>query len=400
MLSATLIWPGLAGAQEIIRTEYGNVFVIPLKDYLDRAKRPACHKLPRIIGYKAFQSQDQQNFTPEEYRLLAGDSPYLGLRGHDYWYDRDKRQHVPWDDLFKRYGPFQSGNWDDLPVLCGAKDQPKPKVVKTTPAKNPATRYSGFNDYILHRAPGLVTQSYYDSPGDQWCRHVYVSVIAEYENDQAKKSLLFSGPATYLEDNIIPEIKKICPEFPNAAKYYRQTIAFKFRPKVVAIADERINPDKLNFTMEDDGSPRLIRDIAYKNWMKYNTNTVGKELVIEFVQLENERLFSQESGLLELYITSSNTGLGLAKLERDIKGNSPRTRNLIRHYTHALDQFKKAKKALDKAAALNAPLTLSATGQIDELVSVYFRHKTLADKSLQAALDIPPPKLAIPEASP
>ena len=110
---------GTAHAQQVISTEYGDVFVMTFEEYLDKENRPVCGKLPRVINYKAFQSQDNQNFTEREYLMLAGDAPFLALRGHDWWYSRDQRKQVSWDELYAIYGSFDSGNYDQLPVLCG-----------------------------------------------------------------------------------------------------------------------------------------------------------------------------------------------------------------------------------------------------------------------------------------
>jgi len=96
-----LICSGRVIAQEIVHTEYGNVFVISFKEYMENdSKRASCKKLPTLISYKAFQSQDNHNFTKEEYQLIAGEAPYLGLRGHNSWYDRNAQKFVGWDQLF------------------------------------------------------------------------------------------------------------------------------------------------------------------------------------------------------------------------------------------------------------------------------------------------------------
>ena len=128
-------------AHEIIETEYGNVFVVTFKEYSDRTRDWTCHELPGTIRYKAFQSQDEQNFTPAEYRKLAGDAPYLGLRNYESWYDKQQRKYVGAEQLFEKFGPFHSGKWDNLPILCGAKDASviarKKKEQQNTSANNP-----------------------------------------------------------------------------------------------------------------------------------------------------------------------------------------------------------------------------------------------------------------------
>jgi len=82
-----------------------------------------CGKLPRVISYKAFQSQDNENFTEAEYQTLAGSAPYLGLRSPDFWYSKAKSKQVSWDELYAVYGSSQSGSWDHLPVLCGVNTE-------------------------------------------------------------------------------------------------------------------------------------------------------------------------------------------------------------------------------------------------------------------------------------
>ncbi|MAT92333.1 MAG: hypothetical protein CME59_07005 [Halioglobus sp.] len=109
-------------AHEIINTAHGDVFVITYKEYVNRNKNGIdCGKLPRVIAYKGFQSQDNENFTEAEYQALAGDAPYLGLRSADFWYSKARRKLVSWDELFAVYGSSHSGGWDHLPVLCGVR---------------------------------------------------------------------------------------------------------------------------------------------------------------------------------------------------------------------------------------------------------------------------------------
>lgn len=392
-----IFFVGVAGissayAQDIITTEHGNVFVLPLKQYVvDWDKRQTCSKLPRVISYKAFQSQGNHNFTPEEYQQLAGDAPYLGLRSHDLWYDRDQRKVVSSSDLFPVYGPFTSGKWDDLPVLCGASDQPKPKPAAVSRDKKAVDNYPEFTDYVLHRAPGIVTHSHFYSPGKAWCEHVYVSVIAEYENDQAKSSLLAANPAEYLKDTIIPEIKKICPDFPNANQYLDQTLdskqmlVLKFRPQEGRIADERINPDKLNFKIDDTGHLKLARDRAYRNWLTYNDKPDAHEAISNIVQAENKQVLARESDWLELYIMAADIGLKFAHTHQDIHGNSKRVSRQIEYYEYALEQLRKASKILEQAITVNQALSLSSVGEVDALLKAYFSDKLRGQSAMKNA---------------
>ena len=384
-LLAAVVVISSAHAQDIITTEYGNVFVIPFKQYLDRDNRPSCSRLPGVISYKAFQSQDNHNFTAEEYRQLAGDAPYMGLRGHNSWYDRDQRKMVSWDDLFPVYGDFGSGKWDDLPVLCGAKDQPKPKPAAVSRDKESVDDYPEFTDYVLHRAPGLVTHSHFYSAGKAWCQHAYVSVIAEYESDGVKSSLLAANPAVYLKNTIVPEIKKICPDFPNANQYGKQILVLKFRPRVGRIADERINPDKLNFKIDDKGYLKLIRDAAYRNWLTYNDKPGAREAIINIVKAENSQVISKESGWLELYIKGANIGLNLARLHQDIHGDSKRVRRQIDYYEYALEQLQKASKTLKQAFTVNQALSLTTFDEVDALLKAYFSDKARGQSAMKRA---------------
>ncbi|AFI83618.1 hypothetical protein [Methylophaga nitratireducenticrescens] len=137
--------------------------------------------------------------------------------------------------------------------------------------------YNDLNEFTLDEAEGFRTLSSFYSSGSQWCSHPYVRVVVEYENKAIRKSVLTSNPANYLQQTIIPEIKKICPKFPHAAKYHKQVIDFRFRPKRGGIADERINPDKLGFQIDDQGNVSLIKDIAYRNWSDTNKGSYAFE---------------------------------------------------------------------------------------------------------------------------
>lgn len=385
MLPIALAGISSTQAQDIITTEYGNVFVISFKQYLDRDKRPSCSRLPGVISYKAYQSQDNHNFTAEEYRQLAGDAPYMGLRGHNSWYDRDQRKMVSWDDLFPVYGDFSSGKWDDLPVLCGAKDQPKLKPAAVSRDKKSVDDYPEFTDYVLHRAPGLVTHSHFYSAGKAWCQHAYVSVIAEYENDQVKSSLLAANPAAYLKNTIIPKVKQICPDFPNANQHSKQLLVLKFRPEEGRIADERINPDKLNFKIDGSGDLLLVRDGAYRNWLTYNDNPDAHEAMKNILKAQNDQITRKESNWLELYIQAATIGLGLAKAHRDIHGNSGRVKRRIEYYEYAVDQLQKARGTLGQAITANQSLSLADAGKVDARLKAYFSDKARGKRAMEKA---------------
>lgn len=137
--------------------------------------------------------------------------------------------------------------------------------------------YNDLNDFILHEGKGFTTMSSFYSSGSQWCSHPYVRVVVEYDNKAVRQSVLTSNPATYLQQTIIPEIKKICPKFPHAALYNKQVIDFRFRPKQGGIADERINPDRLGFNIDDQGQVKLTKDLAYRNWKDANKGSYAFE---------------------------------------------------------------------------------------------------------------------------
>ena len=132
VLTTLTVYSPQAYAIEFISTEHGKVFVLPFSEFKQKDSRPVCRKLPPIIQHKAHQTAEGYNFTPEEYKRLAGNSPYLGLRGLDSWYGRDERKVVTLSEAFQPTPAFSSGAYDNYPILCGA-DAPK----KAAPSINP-----------------------------------------------------------------------------------------------------------------------------------------------------------------------------------------------------------------------------------------------------------------------
>lgn len=131
-------------------------------------------------------------------------------------------------------------------------------------------RRNEINEYELYVNDGVKVVSWFDQRGPAWCEHAYVSVIAEYDDVAARRTLLAPDHSTFLEQNVVPGIKKICPEFPHAAKHARQIIQFKFRPKEGRIDDERANPHRLNFSVSDNDRISLITDLAYDEWKEHD----------------------------------------------------------------------------------------------------------------------------------
>ena len=393
-----------ANAQEVIETEFGNVFVTTFKAITDRSNRASCHKLPGVINYKAFQSQDNHNFTAEEYQRLAGDSPFLGLRGYDYWYDRDQRRYVEWSELAGRYGAFQSGQWDDLPVLCGTKNQPAakpaPRQAMTAQAQKTPTVRQGFHDYTLHEGDGFRVLSYFDSPGAQWCRHIYVTVIAEHERDEVRTSILAQGPAALLEQEIVREIKKICPVFPNAYEHTRQIVTLKFRPAEGGIEDESLNPDKLSFSLDEAGGVSLIRDLAFRNWVERNQGTAAHEALmasIERGESRQQRLNHNERllGHIKRSLDSVNRSLQLCLNRRDIylgafslSANPDYFAALNLNedaklkFDAALQYYLKAEQALQSAQSLSDLFADSAEAQADSHLDEFRQQQARGDAAL------------------
>jgi hypothetical protein len=139
-----------AYAIEYISTEHGDVFVLPFSEFKQKESRPVCGKLPPVIQHKAHQTAEGYNFTPEEYKRLAGNSDYLGLRGLDTWYGRDERKVVFLSEAFQPAPAFSSGAYDNYPILCGVSTPEKPM-----PATNPVMAWKKGEKYCDGNFCGL-----------------------------------------------------------------------------------------------------------------------------------------------------------------------------------------------------------------------------------------------------
>lgn len=263
---------------------------------------------------------------------------------------------------------------------------------------NEQAQRNEINDYVLHQSKGLKSVSWFSQSGPQWCRHPYVSVIAEYDNDAVRQSLISSHPAGYLQEKIIPAIQQICPQFPSypqVIKDAKQILVLKFRPKVGRIADERINPDKLNFKVFDDGSISLIRDNAYTRWLKSKKNASARGAVTQMVKLDNEWLLArdlrtiQTKAPLALEIKEISESLfklkGFKARKVDIEKIKRLRQDALAHFETAHNAFRKAEHLAEKARKLNNTLSFSSFAEVDALIAEYSRHMASADRTYDLA---------------
>ena len=258
---------------------------------------------------------------------------------------------------------------------------------------------SEINDYVLHQSEGLKFISWFSQPGPKWCQHSYVSVIAEYDNEAVKKEVLNSHPAAYLQEKIIPEIRQICPQFPNYPQVLegaKQLLVFKFRPKIGRIADERINPDKLNFQVFDNGGVKLLRDKTYERWLVAKQNASVQGAVTQMVKLDNDWLLSNgiQSAQTKAEIAASlikiNESLfelkGFKSLKRHFEKIKQLRRDALNDFDTARNEFQKAEEAAKQAKKQNSQLTYATINKVDQLIGVYQQHTKSGEQVFDAAL--------------
>lgn len=257
---------------------------------------------------------------------------------------------------------------------------------------------SEINDYVLHQSEGLKSVSWFSQPGPKWCQHSYVSVIAEYDNEAVKKAILNSHPAVYLQEQIIPSIRQICPQFPHYPQVIegaKQLLVFKFRPKVGRIADERINPDKLNFQVFDNGGVKLLRDKTYERWLGIKQNASVQDAVTQMVKLDNDWLLSngmqsaQTKAEIAARLIEINESLfelkGFKSLKRHFEKIKQLRRDALNDFDTARNKFQKAEKAAKQAKQQNSQLTYATIGKVDQLIAVYQQHTKSGNQVFDAA---------------
>lgn len=87
-----------------------------------------------------------------------------------------------------------------------------------------------YTDYVLYEGPGLKITSSFDRPGKPWCEHVYVIALAEYDGADEDRAAKFAPDyESFLQAKIVPKIQNICENFPNAAKYFPQSLRLQFK---------------------------------------------------------------------------------------------------------------------------------------------------------------------------
>ncbi len=264
--------------------------------------------------------------------------------------------------------------------------------------------YNDLNDFILHEGKGFTSMSSFYSSGSQWCSHPYVRVVVEYENKATRKSVLNSNPATYLQQTIIPAIKKICPKFPHAAKHNRQVIDFRLRPTQGGIADERINPDHLGFKITDQGHVKLIKDLAYRNWRDEHKGTYSFEvdhqknlIKAEFIkvietQVKEESLNANKAHKLLQHALQRRDDYKLffAKTANPLFFEALNlNEDAITHIKSALSRNKKALSALKKAKSIYSDLSAdkASLAKAKSYITSYKHYKEQNNTLMETALD-------------
>lgn len=123
------------------------------------------------------------------------------------------------------------------------------------------------NDYLLFEAPGLTVRSTFARHGEDWCKHVYVAVVADYDSPAGRAHLLAPNYATFIKQTVLPKIQVICPGFPADLKFSRQVLHFQVRERGAEYPRER-----LGFEFLDNGSVALIDDYAAAKWRTANAD--------------------------------------------------------------------------------------------------------------------------------
>lgn len=101
-----------------------------------------------------------------------------------------------------------------------------PRSKETRQKAVAATRIT---DYLLYEGKGFKITSVFDQPGKAWCEHVYVPLQLDYNgSDDVLDQMFQPDYESFLQAEIVPKIQEICPTFPDAAEYSKQTIRLEF----------------------------------------------------------------------------------------------------------------------------------------------------------------------------
>jgi len=171
---------------------------------------------------------------------------------------------------------------------------------------------------------------------------------------------------------------------------------FKFRPKIGRIADERINPDKLNFQVFDNGGVKLLRDKTYERWLVAKQNASVQGAVTQMVKLDNDWLLSNgiQSAQTKAEIAASlikiNESLfelkGFKSLKRHFEKIKQLRRDALNDFDTARNEFQKAEEAAKQAKQQNSQLTYATINKVDQLIAVYQQHTESGEQVFDAAL--------------
>ena len=167
--------------------------------------------------------------------------------------DLSKSQTQPWDFI-----SFTVDGRNVTPVKHEAKEAAyhlTPEELRTLDPRSAETVQqarvaSQFSDYSLYEGDGFTVTSLFDRPGKAWCEHVYVPTVVTYNGSDDEFDLLFEhGYEAFLQAEIVPKIQGICPNFPNAAEYFKQTIRLEFK----RMGESRVT-SFMGFTVAQDGT--------------------------------------------------------------------------------------------------------------------------------------------------
>ncbi len=101
-----------------------------------------------------------------------------------------------------------------------------PRSKETIQKAATATRIT---DYLLYEGKGFKITSVFDQPGEAWCEHVYVPLLLVHDSSDDVLDQMFSPDyESFLQAEIVPKIQAICPTFPDAAEYFKQSIRLEF----------------------------------------------------------------------------------------------------------------------------------------------------------------------------
>jgi hypothetical protein len=165
-----------------------------------------------------------------------------------------------------------------------------PRSKKTIQASIAASRIS---DYLLYEGSDFKITSVFDRPGRAWCEHVYVAALVVYDaSDDALDQLFKPDYESFLQAEIVPKIKEVCPTFPDAAEYFKQSIRLEFtragESRVASFMGFSIAPDGTVSWSEGRKTQRQITQAAAQREEQARQASVAKATG-DFIEVECDR---------------------------------------------------------------------------------------------------------------